>query len=319
MITSEMLHYFSIGLTIALGSIGAGVGQGIGAFNAVISMSRQPAGNDKIFRAMVIGLAFIESGVILALVIALITLFTTAIKITWAIAFAELGIALAIGIAATAVSVASSFVVKSAALSISRQPFFSQKVMTIMLLSQSIIEAPVVFTFIICLLIRARFSGVLAVFEGLKFLAASLCIGVGCIGPSIGQSIFAHSSCKAIGLNKGIYRQLFTFSMVNQAIIETPLIFCLLSAILMIFNPLSASNSFGALIGFCAAAFCIAFGSFGTAIGSGLVGSKSCQQMAIEPESYSVLFRSTILAQSFIQSAVIYALIVTLYLITRSY
>jgi len=150
-------------------------------------------------------------------------------------------------------------------------------------------------------------------------LAAALCIGVGCVGPSVGQSIFAHASCKAIGLNKNIYRQLFTFSMVNQAIIETPLIFCLLSAILIIFNPLSASNPFGALIGMCAAAFCIAVGSFGTATGSGLVGSKSCEQMAIEPESYAVLFRSTILAQSFIQSAVIYALIVTLYLITRSY
>ncbi|MCK4651177.1 ATP synthase F0 subunit C [Candidatus Babeliales bacterium] len=319
MLTPQLLHYFSIGLTVALGSIGTGIGQGIGAFSAIGTMARQKEGNDKTFKTMVIGLAFIESGVILALVIALLTLFGTAIEITWPIALVELGIALAIGFSASAISIASSFAVKSSCESIARQPFFSQKIVTIMLLSQSIIEAPVVFAFIICLIIRGKFSETLSIFEGIKLFAASFCIAIGCIGPSCGQAIFAHSSCRSVGLNKEAYGKIFTFSMVNQAIIETPLIFCLLSSILIIYNPLSSTNPIGSSIGFFSAALCIALGAFGTALAAGFVGSKSCYEIAIEPKNYGILFRSNILAIAFIESAAIYTLIITLSLITKTY
>ena len=111
MLTPELLHYFAIGLAVSLGAVGTGIGQGIAAFGSLGSLSRQSESNDQIFRSMVIGLAFIESGVVLALVIALLMLFGGQAKIIWATAIAEVGIALAIGVSATAISIASSFAV----------------------------------------------------------------------------------------------------------------------------------------------------------------------------------------------------------------
>ena len=139
MISPFFLHIISIGTIITLATIGTGIGQGLGAFGALKSLARQDLGAPQIFRALVIGLAIIESGIILALVLTLLlSLMTDGSTITYPIALAELGMALAIGIVSTVVSVSSSSALKSSCKSISRQPFFAQKVLTLMLLAQAI-------------------------------------------------------------------------------------------------------------------------------------------------------------------------------------
>lgn len=319
MITPEVLHYLAIGLAIALASIGSGIGQGIGAFSSVGSLSRQTLGNDQVFRSMIIGLAFIESGVILALVISLMMLFGSTESITWGIAIAEIGIALMIGVAATAISISSGYAVKSSAISISRQPFFSQKILTLMLVTQSMMEAPVVFSFVMALILKSQFSSTLSIFMGIKFLAASTSLTLGSIGPCLGQGIFASSSCSAVGLNRAAYAKLLPFSIINGAVIQTPLIFSLLLSILIVFYPIPELNPTSAVISFCIIAFTIGCGAFGTSTAAGFVGSKTAKQIALNIENYSILFRSNILAQAFIESSVIYALIVSLALLTKSF
>ncbi|MFH1461639.1 MAG: ATP synthase F0 subunit C [bacterium] len=319
MMTPEVLHYLAIGLAIALASIGSGIGQGIGAFSAVESLSRQSLGNDQVFRSMIIGLAFIESGVILALVISLMMLFGTTEVITWGIALAEIGIAVMIGVSAAAISISSGYAVKSSAISISRQPIFSQKILTLMLVTQSMMEAPVVFSFVMALILKSQFSSTLSIYTGIKFLAASTCLTLGSIGPCLGQGIFASSSCAAVGLNRSAYSKLLPFSIINGAVIQTPLIFSLLLSILIVFYPISESNPISTVICFCIIAFTIGCGAFGTSTAAGFVGSKTAKQIALNLESYSILFRSNILAQAFIESSVIYALIVSLALLTKSF
>lgn len=319
MITPEILHYCAIGLAIALGSIGSGIGQGMGAFNTLRALTRQSEGNDQIFKSMIIGLAFIESGIILALVISLMLLFATSEPLTMGIAIAELGVALMIGIAATAISLASSYAVRSSAISIARQPIFAQKILTLMIVTQSMMEAPVIFAFIIGLIIKAQFKPSLDVLMGYKYFAAAMSLALGSIGPSLGQGIFANSSCAAVGLNRDAYSKILPFSIINGAVIETPLIFSLLISILIIFYPLSTVHPLSSTILFLVISFTIGFGSFGTAAAAGFVGSKTAKQIALNVENYSVLFRSNILAQAFIESSVIYSLIVSLALLTKNF
>ncbi|MBD3273285.1 hypothetical protein GF385_02970 [Candidatus Dependentiae bacterium] len=317
MITPDFLHYLAVGLAIALGSIGSGIGQGLGAFSTVGALARQEQGNDQVFRSMVIGLAFIESGVILALVITLMMLFGDTQAITWGSAIAEIGIAIMIGFAATAISIASSYAVKSSATSISRQPIFAQKILTLMLVTQSLMEAPVVFSFVIGLIIKAQFSDTMTIYSGIKFLASTICLALGSIGPCVGQGIFANSSCNAAGLNRSAYNKLLPFSIINGAVIQTPLIFSLLMAILIIFFNISEVSPVTSVISFCVSALAIGLGTFGTSTAAGFVGSKSAKQIALNPDNYSVLFRSNILAQAFIESSAIYSLIIALALLTR--
>jgi F-type H+-transporting ATPase subunit c len=58
------------GLAIGLAAAGGGVGQGLGASAGLSGIGRNPDAYDKIFTPMLIGLAFVESLVLLAFVIA---------------------------------------------------------------------------------------------------------------------------------------------------------------------------------------------------------------------------------------------------------
>ncbi len=319
MLTPQLLHYFSAGLTVALGGLGGGLGQGIAGSHTLGSVMRQPTGNDQGFRAMIIGLALIESGCIVALVVTLLMLMSAPKEITMAIAIAELGAALAVGIAAVAISLASSFVVKAATQSISRQPMFSQKIFTLMLLTQSIIEAPVIFAFIVALTIKAQLGSITCFAQGLQLLAAGLAVAFGCIGPSIGQAIFAHSANSALGINKNAYAKIFPFALVCEAIIETPMIFCLLFSFLIVHQtlPIGIGDSLVPVIPFFVAAFTVGVGALGASTAIGYVASKSCLEIAHEPKNYPQLIRTTLLAIAFIESTVVYALIVGFFLILR--
>ncbi len=313
----ELVHYLSAGVAVVLSSFGSAIGEGIAGHGAIEAMRRQPMGTHQNFRTLLIGLALTESGGILALVLSLMLLFTAPAVITWGIAWAHLGIACAIGLSALAVGICSSFAVKGACESVSRQPFFGQKITTIMLLMQSMIEASVIFAFIIALLIRAHITPDMTTYEGLKLTAAGCAIGFGAFGPSIGQAFFTYSASRSVGLNRKSYQNIFAFSLFNQAIIETPIIFCLLVATLLIYRPLSLAQPLYSLCSFSAAAVCMGLAALGTGIATGYVASRSCYQMARPGSQHSTIVRITLLAQVFIESAAIYALIISLLLIIR--
>lgn len=63
------------GLTVAIGSIATGLGQGRAVDSALDAIARQPDAAERISRTLFIGLAMIESLAIYCLVIALILLF----------------------------------------------------------------------------------------------------------------------------------------------------------------------------------------------------------------------------------------------------
>ncbi len=315
MLTPEVLHYFSAGLGIFLGGMGAGIGQGIAASAVQEAMTRQPSGNMANFRAMIIGLALIESGAIIALVTTMVTLFGGFAEPSWNIALAELGIGLAVGVAAAAISIASSCVVKAATQATARQPFFAAKILTFMLIAQSIIEAPAIFAFVIALLIKNQITPTLEFYESLKLFASGIVIAVGCIGPSTGQALFAYSACFSIGVNKHAYNKLFPFALMNEAIIETPMIFCVLFAMLMIYSPTGQAATFVSALKAITATATIGVASLASAVGMGFVASRSCYQISMDPTTYGSLARSTLLAVAFIESTMIYALIVGLFLI----
>lgn len=63
------------GLTVAIGTIGPGLGQGRAVSSALDAIARQPDAADRISRTLFVGLAMMESLVIYCLVIALILLF----------------------------------------------------------------------------------------------------------------------------------------------------------------------------------------------------------------------------------------------------
>jgi len=317
MISPETLHYLAAGLSILLGALGAGIGQGIAASSILETMLRQPSCFQSIFRSMLIGLALIESGCIIALVVSILIFLNKVPEMTLGVGIAEISAGLLVGIAAMTISIASSFVVRAAGESIARQPFFASKITTLMLLSQTIIEAPAIFSFVIAIIIITSIKSGIPTHEGIKCLAASIALAIGSIGPSIGQALCASSSCKSAGLNTDAYNKILPFNIINQAVIETPVIFCLLTSFLILFTPIPLGQEFLKSSTLLAASFAISLGTLGTASGMGIVASKGSHYIAKNINIYPLMLKTTLLALAFIESSIIYALIIALLIIMR--
>lgn len=319
MMPGDFLHYSSAAITIMLGSLGGGIAQGIAGSSSLNSMLRQPISNNNISKAMIIGLALIESSIIIALVTTLSILLRIEKQSNLGIGLAELGISLAVGVAALSISIASSISVKASTISISREPLFAPKIFTFMLLTQSVIEAPVIFAFVLGIVIRTNLNVFMTSTQGLKYLSAGILFALGCIGSSIGQAIFIYTACISIGINKHIYKKIFPFTLICQTIIETPTIFCLLVAFITIYIniPVAYINHYPIIAIFLTSTSCLFMGSLGAAISSSKIAVNSCLQIMENELAFRKIFRANLLAIAFIESVLIYALIVSLILITK--
>ncbi|MFI5332666.1 MAG: hypothetical protein ACHQVS_01040 [Candidatus Babeliales bacterium] len=313
MLTSDYLHYGTIALAAAINAVGVGIGEGITSRAAIEAINIQPHAKTDIIKTAVFGMALIETAAIMGITVALILLISTQTNTSDYARIAESGIALAICLPGLFIGFVSAFPAQEACLSIARQPFFSQKILRFMLLTQSVLQTPIISGFIIAMLIRAQAEYVTTLAQGLQLLASGLCIGLGSIGPSIGLGIFARTACKSISINRDAYNRLLSFTLVSQAIIETSVIFALVISILIVFaNPALTIVGGLALLG---AAISTGLGTFGAGISNGRTSAATCKAIALNPDTYTQLSRTSMIAQSLIDTTPIYALIVSIILI----
>ena len=113
------------------------------------------------------------------------------------------------------------------------------------------------------------------------------------------------------------YNKIFPFSLFNQAIIETPVIFSFFVSFLLIYWPVNPTLIFMAAIASIGSAVSMGIGSLGAGISTGHVASKACLSIAANPENYTTVLRISLISIAIIESTVIYSFIVALFMITK--
>ena len=238
---------------------------------------------------------------------------TNTIENVWS-TYGVIGIACAVGISGFCAGIASSFPVIASCQSLARQPFLQGKILNLMLITQTLIMTPNIFGLLIALLIKGKMTETESFTQALQLLASGLSIGIGCIGPSIGLSLFAFAACQAIGINKKAYGKILTFTFICEAIIETPVIFSLLIALIILtttINPESALQGWQ----FLASALCIGLSTISPGINSGRTAATASTQIAYNLETYQNLSKLTMLALAMIDSFTIYGLLISIIMI----
>ncbi len=314
---SSFLHYGTILFIIGTTSLGTGIGGGKATMKALDALNCSPTSFPEIFRALIIGLALIETSAILGIVMGLILILGQPLQDNGNlfITLGEIGIAFALGISGGLVGLLSALPVQEAVYAIARQPFFSNKILNTMLLTQSIVQTPVIFSFLIALFIKGQIGAVTTYANSIRLVASGLCIGIGSIGPTIGLARFAQIANRCIAFNREAYSTLMPFIFVSQAIIETPIIFAVLVTIILLFTPIKPDNETLGALSCIAAAFCAALGTLGPGISSGKIASAACKEIALNHENSSIISRTSILGQGIIDAAAMYALLVALIII----
>lgn len=307
-----LIHFLVIAAITAFTGLGVSIGQGILSRSAFAAINRQPAIKSDINRTTLIALALTETAALLGLVFAILLFLKT--PTNQYAALAELGIGFALALPGFIIGIVSALPARTGLLSIARQPFISRKITNLILLLQSLIQTPLIFGFVLAFVIRAQLDSITTLGQGLTFLASGLCVGLGSIGPLIGSGIFTQNACFTVGLNKQGYSKVLSFTVISQAIIETPILFSGVIAFWLVTvarHPLSTTAG----IIYLAAACAMAVGTFSAGISSGRTARAAGDQIILNLNNYASLSRTSLFAQAFIDTCVIYAFIVALMLI----
>lgn len=307
------LHFATVALTVGISSLSVGLGEGLTGRAALKAINTQPNAYNDIFRATILGNALIETAAVLSVIVALIVLNTGHGTFLFAQHLSEVGIALAICISSFTIGLAASLPAMQACASIARQPFFADNIIRFMLIGQSLIQTPIIFGFIISLLISYKALDATSVAESLALIASGLCLGLGSIGPIIGLARFSQEAVRSIGINRFAYTNIMAFSIISLAIIETPMIFALLISLMLLLNATGISLLAG--ISFIAAACCMGVGTLGPGIASSRTATSACRQIAFKPEIYGALSAVSMFGQGIIDTGAIYSFLIAVFLI----
>ncbi|MCX5924866.1 MAG: ATP synthase F0 subunit C [Candidatus Dependentiae bacterium] len=309
---SEFLHYGTIALGISMNAIGVGIGQGLTGKAALTAINMQPSAQSEITKTAILGITLIETSAVMGALISFLVL-----RVTHQNSFsglAELGIAFAICLPGIVIGIVSSWPAQSSCMAIARQPFLAQRISRFMAITQALIQAPVLFGLLIALFISTQASMANSLFDSLRLIGAGLCIGLGSIGPAIGLALFSRTACYGQGINPKAGNTLLSFTFISAPLIETPIIFALIVSLTLLFAPGSQHETIDG-IALLAAGLCTGLGTFGAGIGSGLIASAACNQIALNPDSHSVIARTSMFGQAFIETGSIYAILISLVLI----
>lgn len=312
---NSFFAFAAVVLPVLLPALGISLGQSNATRAALDAMDEQPAARDEIMRALVLGLALMETAGVMSVALAFLLLFDPAlINSSGFVPSALVGIPLALS-SGLVLGYVSSWATAQACSSIARQPFLSQKIINLLLLTQSFMQTPFIFGFFIAWFIKTQAAQVTTYIDCVRLIACGFVMGIGSIGPILGLARFAQTVLSSVGAAPNAYTQLMTFTLFSQAIIETPIIFAFVVALLMLFTPTSATDSAIRYVAFIAAAGSTSFGIFGPGINSGKIASAACREIARAPERYAIIARASMFAQALVDTFVVYAALISFMLI----
>jgi len=232
-----VLAVLGAGLSMGFGAIGSGVGSGFPAGAACIGLERQPGMSSRITTNMLIGSAVCQTPSIFAMVTAFILIFmdfsNSPVNPTWA---AVLGAGLAAGVSAIGSGIGGGVVAQNSVEGISRRPSAMRSVTNVMLLGQAITQTPAILGLLVgFLLIFMEFPATDQVAPAMALLGAGLCMGIGAIGPGIGEGIASSGGVKWIARNESLTGTITRTMLVGMAVAESTAIYAMVIALVLIF------------------------------------------------------------------------------------
>ncbi|MFW6189386.1 MAG: ATP synthase F0 subunit C [Planctomycetota bacterium] len=235
---TEGAQYLAAGIAMGFGAIGAGVGEGFNAGQAVQSISRQPAARGDLTRTMLVGQAVAETSGIFALVVAFVLMFA-APRPCMEVIGAMLGAGLAMGLGAIGAGVGAGIAGGRAADSIGRNPHVRGPVTITMLLGQALTTSPAVFSLVVAVILAfaQQFDKYLGnqLTVTASALAAGVCMGAGAIGPGFGTGLAAGGACDGAGRRPQANTMITRVMLVGGAVSQSTSIYSFVVAFLLIF------------------------------------------------------------------------------------
>lgn len=235
----KIAAYVGAGLCMGFGAIGAGIGEGMIAADAADGCARQPKSQGETIQMMLLGQAMAESAAIFALVVSMLLIFNfernPAAGTHWIYATCYLSAGIAMGLAAFGGSIGAAEPARSTCEAVARRPSAVRSVTAPMLLAAAVAQSTVIYALVIALILIFIAPGPGGIVRIASLMGAGLCMGLGAIGPALGEGYVGGIACREIAARPHLDKLLLRTMLLGQAVSETTGIYSLVVALILVF------------------------------------------------------------------------------------
>jgi F-type H+-transporting ATPase subunit c len=307
----ELSHYTITALLVVVPAMCVAYGQGCAAQATLEGINDQPKASPSLMGCMFLGVVLNETAALLAVIMGG-ALILAPVPSAGNAVIVECGLAIALGIPAALVGFFSLYPHCAAIQAIARQPFQAGRINYFLAFLLSMMQMPVILGLIIAFLMRFNIATEPTIEYALKMVAMGSVFGISTIGPLLGMKHFTQAACVVLGYSPDAYGPIFSFALVSQALIETPILFALFISLLMFFKV--SINPWAAI----AAAIAMSLSTLGPGIASGMIAGKACHAIGMRPERAPLFSYSSVLAQTLVDASVVYGVIIATALVLLS-
>jgi len=230
-----------------------------------------------------------------------------------------LGAGLCIGLGAIGAALGEGYTAGLANGAISQKPNKSGDILKNMLIGQAIAESAGIFALVVAILLLFIEVPLDNMLNAASLLGAGICMGAGAIGSGIGSGFPGGEACTGLSRQPAIAGKLTTNMLIGSAVCQTPAIFSMVVALMLIFmqfenSPLSPT--WAALLG---AGISTGFAAVGSGVGGGLAAGASCNSIARNPETFGQVTTTMLVGQAVSQTPAIFGLLVSFVLMFKTF
>ena len=225
----------------------------------------------------------------------------------------------AMGLGAIGAAIGEGYTAAQANLAVSRNPQISGDIFKNMLVGQAVAESASIFALVIAvLLLFLNVPGAVPL-KAAALFGSGLSMGFGAIGSGIGSGFPGGQCCLGISRQPAVTSRLTTNMLIGSAVCQTPAIFSMVVALMLIFMDFSnspLSPTWAALIG---AGLSTGLAAIGSGYGGGMAAGVSSEGIARNPESVANVTTTMLVGQAVAQTPSIFGLLVSFILLFKTF
>jgi ATP synthase F0 subunit c len=226
---------------------------------------------------------------------------------------------LAMGLGAIGAAIGEGYTAAQANLAVSRDPKNSGEIFKNMLVGQAVAESASIFALVIAILLLFLDVPVPTLLKAAALFGAGISMGFGAIGSGVGSGYPGGQACAGIARQPAVASQLTTNMLIGSAVCQTPAIFSMVVALMLMFINFGNAPLFPTWAAYLGAGISMGLAAIGSGYGGGLAAGASCEGIARQPKTSANVTTIMLVGQAVSQTPAIFGLLVSFILMFKSF
>jgi len=225
------------------------------------------------------------------------------------------GGALAIGFGAIGAALGEGYTAGLASEALSQRPENAGEVVKNMLVGQAIAESAAIFALVVAIVLLFSSPESVTLLAAWAAIGAGLSMGLSAIGSGLGSGMPGGAACLGVVRQPGNRGRIQTSMLIGSAVAQTPAIFGMVTAFLLIFLDFSSIPAYPGWAAMLGAGLATGLAAIGSGVGNGYIAEEAVNSIARNPVMAKDTTRVMLIGMSVDQSTTIYGFLVSLMLI----